>query len=182
MNTMNSWRMKKLSAIGLATLFSLSQSASFAMGGGNKYVDAQTGVTYSVYEPKTLLGLPTLAFQLRPCRLNPGQDEYLFASYGGAEVGITLVETSAAYNCTGLDKPHSLGTIMINGVKAKVGMYCVATSCPANKFSHYGGEISFIAPGTKYLKPTFIRIGTQGGFSLKQLISFAQGVKRIGSK
>jgi hypothetical protein len=179
---MNSLRRKRLSTIALAALFSLSQSTSFAMGSGNKYVDAQTGVTYSVYEPKTLLGLPTLTFQLRPCRLHPGQDEYLFASYGGAEVGITLVETAAAFNCTGLDTPHSLGNVIINGVKAKVGMYCVAANCPANKFSHYGGEISFIAPGTGYLKPTFIRIGTQGGFSLKQLISFAQGVKRIGSK
>jgi hypothetical protein len=179
---MNPLRIKKLASLALAALFSLSQSTSFAMGSGNKFADAQIGVTYSVYEPKNLLGLPALAFQMRPCREYPGHDEFLFASYGGAELGIALVETSAEFNCTGLDKPHSLGTIMINGVKAKVGIYCIANTCPANKFSHYGGEISFIAPGTKYVKPTFIRIGTQGGFTLKQLIAFATGLKRIGTK
>ena len=173
---------KRVSAL-LALLLSISfLSPATAMGSGNKYSDLQTGVSFSVYEPTHTLGLSTLAFQVRPCRLFPTHEEFLFASFGGMDRGIALVETSAQYNCTGLDNPQSLGTIVINGIKAKVGIYCATQKCPANKFSQHGGEITFITPRTKLFKPTFIRVGTQGGFSLKQLISFAKGLKPISAK
>jgi len=163
-------------------LSSIFTSPAFAMGSGNKYSDMQTGVTYSIYEPNNTLGLPTLAFQVRPCRLYPHREEYLFASFGGMDRGIALVETSAQYNCTGLDKPQPLGTIDINGIKAKVGIYCATNTCSAKTFSQHGGEITFVTPKTKMLKPTYIRVGTQGGFSLKQLIAFATGLKPIKAK
>jgi len=166
-------------AISLLTFF---VSPASAMGSGNKYSDLQTGVTYSIYEPSNTLGLPTLAFQVRPCRLHPQREEYLFASFGGMDRGIALVETSAQYNCTGLDKPQPLGTIVIKGIKAKVGIYCATNSCSAKTFSQHGGEITFVTPKTKMFKPTYIRVGTQGGFSLKQLIAFATGLKPIKAK
>ena len=149
-----------------------------AMGSGDKYSDLQTGVTYQIVKPSNTLKLKPLNFEVRPCRLFPKKDEYLLAGFGGVDQGIALVETSAKYNCTGVDNPQPLGTIKIHGVVAKVGIYC-ATKCSANTFKQHGGEISFILPKTKLLAATYIRVGTQGGFTLKQLIAFATGLKPV---
>ena len=53
-----------------------------AMGGPNPYDDAQVGLTYPVYQPMTVLGLPLTSFKLLPCAA--GQDESLYADYGKA--------------------------------------------------------------------------------------------------
>ena len=173
--------MKKLLLIPfLAVGLVLPASVASAMGSGDKFSDLQTGVTYAVYKPSNTLNLKPLNFEVRPCRLFPGKDSYLLAGYGGMDQGIALVESSAAYNCAGIDHPKSLGTISINGIKAKLGIYCSGVKCVASKFSQFGGEITFTAPGTKNLKPTFIRLGTQGSFSQAQLIKFAKGLKRVG--
>jgi hypothetical protein len=166
----------------LVSFISSSMEMGMAMGSGNKYSDLQTGVTYSVYQPTNTLGLPPLTFQVRPCRLHPGHDALLLAGFGGMDHGIALVETSAQYNCTGLDNPRPLPGVTINGIKAKVGIYCIVNTCKASDFSQYGGEITFITAGTKTLKPTFIRVGTQGGFTLNQLIAFSKGLKLVNTK
>jgi len=167
--------------LALTSALFLANSAT-AMGSGDKYQDLQTGVTYVVYKPSNTLKLPTLNFEVRPCRLFPKHDEYLLAGFGGMDQGIALVETAAQFNCTGVDHPKSLGTVMINGIKAQVGIYCAAKSCPASAFSQYGGEITFTTPKRGSLAATYIRVGTQGGFTLKQLTVFAVGLKPVGSK
>ena len=173
--------MKKLLLIPfLAVSLVLPSSLASAMGSGDKFSDLQTGVTYAVYKPSNTLNLKPLNLEVRPCRLFPGKDSYLLAGYGGMDQGISLVESSAAYNCAGVDHPKSLGTISINGIRAKLGIYCSGVKCVASKFSQFGGEITFTAPVTKNLKPTFIRLGTQGGFSQAQLIAFARGLRRVG--
>jgi len=163
----------------LAVSLVLPSSFASAMGSGDKFSDLQTGVTYAVYKPSNTLNLKPLNFEVRPCRLFPGKDSYLLTGYGGMDQGIAIVESSAAYNCAGVDHPKSLGTISINGIKAKLGIYCSGVNCVASKFSQFGGEITFTAPGTKNLKSTFIRLGTQGGFSQAQLIAFAKGLKPV---
>jgi len=159
---MKSVRSLRIIALGTAAMALISMAPqSFAMGSGNKYSDLQTGVTYGIYQPSKTLGLPVLNFEVRPCRLFPKKDEYLLAGFGGMDRGIALVETAAAFNCTGVDTPVSLGTTTINGIKAQVGIYCASKSCPASKFSQYGGEITWTAPKSKYLAATYIRVGTQ---------------------
>jgi len=173
--------MKKLLLIPfLAVSLVLPSSLASAMGSGDKFSDLQTGVTYAVYKPSNTLNLKPLNFEVRPCRLFPGKDSYLLAGYGGMDKGIALVESSAAYNCAGIDHPKPLGTISINGIRANLGIYCSGVKCVASKFSQFGGEITFTTPGAKSLKPTFIRLGTQGAFSQAQLIEFAKGLKRVG--
>lgn len=174
-------RKSRLALFALSILVTTSASAH-AMGSGDKYQDLQTGVTYVIYKPTNTLKLPVLNFEVRPCRLFPKKDEYLLAGFGGMDHGIALVETDAKYNCTGDDHPKSLGSVMINGIKAQVGIYCAASNCPATAFSQYGGEITFVAPKRGSLTSTYIRVGTQGGFSLKQLTAFAIGLKPVGIK
>lgn len=154
---------------------------SFAMGSGDKYVDLQTGVTFQILKPTVKLGLPDLNFEVRPCRLYPEKDEYLLAGFGSADRGIALVETAAAFNCTGKDKPKFLKMIEINGIKAKVGIYCPA-QCSAKSFKDYGGEITFTVPKSDSLAATYVRVGTQGGFTLKELRTFARGLKPVMEK
>jgi hypothetical protein len=175
--------MRKFHLLLLSFLTLIAGSVSaHAMGSGDKYQDLQTGVTYVIYKPTNTLKLPVLNFEVRPCRLFPKKDEYLLAGFGGMDHGIALVETHAKYNCTGVDHPKSLGSVMINGIKAQVGIYCAASNCPATAFSQYGGEITFVAPKRGSLTSTYIRVGTQGGFSLKQLTAFAIGLKPVGIK
>jgi len=170
----------KIRSLALALLVLLtSQSPAFAMGSGNKYVDLQTGVTYRVLQPTNTLKLPVLNFEVRACRLHPGKDEYLLAGFGGMDHGIALVETAAAFNCTGVDDPQPLGTVMINGTKASIGIYCATGKCKASEFTQRGGEISFVVPASQGLKATYIRLGTQGGFTQAQLITFAKGLKPV---
>lgn len=163
-----------------SALISFSPVAT-AMGSGDKYQDLQTGVTYVIYKPTNTLKLAPLNFEVRPCRLFPKKDEYLLAGFGGMDHGIALVETAAAFNCTGIDHPQSLGKIKINGITADLGIYC-ATKCPASSFSQHGGEISFVTPKSKYLGATYIRMGTQGGFTVDQLTTFAKGLKPVSKK
>ena len=174
--------MKKALAVVVAVLVTLLWgSASFAMGSGDKYQDLQTGVTYQVLKPTNTLNLKPLNFEVRPCRLFPKKDSYLLAGFGGMDQGIALVETAAAFNCTGVDSPQPLGTIKINGITAKLGIYC-ATKCASTTFVQHGGEITFTVPKSKTLGATYIRLGTQGGFTIKQLTAFATGSKLVGSK
>jgi len=155
-----------------------------AMGSGDKYQDFQTGVTYVVYKPSpaTIKELPPLNFEVRPCRLFPKRDEYLLAGFGGMEVGISLVETSAKFNCTGLDNPSVIQKIEIKTLSATLGIYRPTKSCTSADISKYGGEITFTAPASKGLQSTFIRVGTRGYITYKQLLAFAAGLKPVGSK
>jgi hypothetical protein len=70
----------------VATLAALAVPAA-AMGGPNPYEDAQVGLTYPVYQPMTVLGLPLTSFKLLPCAA--GQDESVSATYGKAYTPIS---------------------------------------------------------------------------------------------
>lgn len=53
-----------------------------ASGSPNPWEGAQVGLTYPVYQPKTVLALPRSSFKLLSC--GAGQDESVFATYGSA--------------------------------------------------------------------------------------------------
>jgi hypothetical protein len=53
-----------------------------AMGSPNPYENAQVGLNYPVYQPKTVVGLSMSSFKLLSCAA--GQDESVYATYGKA--------------------------------------------------------------------------------------------------
>jgi hypothetical protein len=70
-----------------------------ASSGPNPWEGAQVGLTYPVYQPKTVLALPRASFKLISC--GAGQDESVFATYGtaynsssnyGKTVGFSIAE------------------------------------------------------------------------------------------
>ena len=170
--------MRKL-AISLVALLLLLLNSPLAPASSDKYQTLQSQVSYQVYQPSNTLGLKPLNFEVRPCRLFPKREKYLLAGFGGMDHGIALVETSAQYNCTGVNNPQPLGTITINGIRANVGIYCASKNCKKSDFTTHGGEITFVTPKTKSRASTYIRVGTQGGFTLNQLITFANGLKVV---
>ena len=58
----------------------IGASPSLAMGSGNKFVDAQTGLTYTVHKPSNTLSMPGKLFQLLDCQ--PDEEQWLYAKYG----------------------------------------------------------------------------------------------------
>ena len=170
--------MRKL-AISLVALLLLLLNSPLAPASSDKYQTLASQVSYGIYKPSNTLGLKPLNFEVRPCRLFPKREKYLLAGFGGMDNGIALVETTAQYNCTGVDNPQPLGTTTINGITAQVGIYCSTKKCTKSDFMTHGGEITFVTPKTKTRASTYIRVGTQGGFSLNQLIAFANGLKLV---
>jgi hypothetical protein len=169
--------MRKI-VVALLTIGAISLGSSAATG-ADQYQALASQVSYGIYKPSNTLGLKPLNFEVRPCRLFPKRDKYLLAGFGGMDQGIALVETSAQYNCTGEDTPQPLGTITINGIKGNIGIYCASKKCTKSDFLTHGGEITFVTPKMKSRAATYIRVGTQGGFTLNQLITFANGLKLV---
>jgi hypothetical protein len=150
--------MRKL-AISLVALLLLLLNSPLAPASSDKYQTLASQVSYGIYKPSNTLGLKSLNFEVRPCRLFPKRDKYLLAGFGGTDHGIALVETSAQYNCTGVDNPQPLGTTTINGIRANVGIYCTSKNCTKSDFMTHGGEITFVTPKTKTRASTYIRVG-----------------------
>ena len=53
------------------------------MGSGDPYLDAQTGLTYSLYKPVNTLGLPQTAFKVLVCGGGGEELQYSKDFYGG---------------------------------------------------------------------------------------------------
>ncbi|HTT90034.1 MAG TPA: hypothetical protein VMF65_10820 [Acidimicrobiales bacterium] len=105
-----------------------------ASGSPNPWEGAQVGLTYPVYQPKTVLGLPLSSFKLISC--GPGQDDSVFALYGkaytppsnyGKLTGFSIGE-GYPYICANPGTAKSVGTWTVgipNGsVKVRVSVYC----------------------------------------------------------
>ena len=59
--------MKHLLPILLTASLLATPFTAHAMGSGNQYVDAQTGLTYSLYKPVNTFNLKLSKFQLLQC-------------------------------------------------------------------------------------------------------------------
>ena len=105
-----------------------------ASGNPNPWDGAQVGLTYPVYQPKTLLSVPMSSFKLLPC--SGGQDESIFATFGKAYTPISnygkvkgfSVAEGYPFICAnpGTAKQVGVWTVGIpNGsVRVHVSVYC----------------------------------------------------------
>ncbi len=116
-----------------ALLAALAVPAS-AMGSPNPYENAQVGLTYPVYQPKTVLGLPISSFKLLSC--GTGKDESVFATYGKAYTPVANLGKLAGFSiaegfpavCNNPGTSWQVGVWNVgipNGsVKVRVSVYC----------------------------------------------------------
>ena len=82
-----------IAALGLT----LISTPAFAMGSGNKYQDAQTGLSYQIYQPGTTGDLLLRSFNLLTC--GPKNEQSLAAIYG-EDRSIQFLENDAAVKCS----------------------------------------------------------------------------------
>jgi hypothetical protein len=174
---------KKLLAIALISSL-LFSSPTIAMGSTNKFADAQTGLTYTVYKPSTTLGMPGKVFQLIDCL--PDEEKWLYVKYGGTIRYIEIMQTMAGVKCSDPGVAKLLKPVVINGVKAQVYVYCDPAKtasfakCGTTDILRLGGYLIFTTKAAKGLKGTEIQVQGMGGITYAQLVSVAKGLKPVG--
>ena len=175
--------MRKLFASALIAAL-LFPASAFAMGSGDKYSDAQTGLTYTVYKPSNTLSLPGKLFQLIDCQ--PGEEQWLYAKYGGSSRYIEIMETMAGVKCSNPGLSKLLKPVVINGIKAQVYVYCDPTKaasfkkCGTADIVRMGGYLMFTTKAGKILQGTEIQVQASAGVSYAQLLTVAKGLKPVG--
>lgn len=175
--------MRKIFASLLIATF-LFPSTAIAMGSGDKFSDAQTGLTYTVYKPSKTLGLPSKLFQLIDCQ--PAEEQWIYAKYGGTIRYIEIMQTMEGVKCSDPGIAKLLKPVVINGIKAKVYVYCDPAKaasfkkCGTEDIMRVGGYLSFTTKASKLLMGTEIQVQAIGGITYAQLLSVAKGLKPVG--
>ncbi len=174
--------MRKAVAIALCAVF-LSPLTAIAMGSGDKFSDAQTGLTYTVYKPSNTLGLTASKFQLITCGM--GSEQWIYVKYGGTKRYLEIMQTMAGVKCSDPGLSKYLKTMPINGVSAKLYVYCDPTKAAAFKkcgtadIERVGGYLMFTNKAAKNLKRTEIQVQAIGGITYAQLLSVAKSLKTV---
>ena len=178
------YEMKRVCALALTALLLAPLSAA-AMGSGDKYSDAQTGLTYTVYKPSYTVGLTASKFQLLPCGV--GAEQWIYVKYGGTKRYFEIMETKAGVKCSDPGLSKYLKTVTINGVKAKLYVYCDSRSlsnykkCSLEDIARVGGYFMFTNKAGKNLKRTEIQVQVIGGITYTQLLAIAKSLKTVSA-
>jgi hypothetical protein len=171
--------MRKLLLSLLILITSLPTSA-FAMGSGDPYLDAQTGLTYSLYKPVNTLNLSQTKFQLLPC--GGGGEEWVYTRFSKAKKKIEIMQTMKGAHCSDPGLSVKLSSVKINGVSASLFAYCdptntsAAKKCSTKDISRVGGYLLFKLPGYYRMKATNVQVQAGGGITYTQLISVARSL------
>ncbi|TRZ71426.1 MAG: hypothetical protein D4Q78_06540 [Streptomycetaceae bacterium] len=174
--------MRKAIAAALCALF-LSPLTAIAMGSGDKFSDAQTGLTYTVYKPSNTLGLGLNKFQMISCGM--GSEQWIYAKYGGTKRYLEIMQTMAGVKCSDPGLSKYLKTLPINGVSAKLYVYCdpmnaaAFKKCATADIARVGGYLIFTNKAAKNLKRTEIQVQAIGGFTYAQLLTVAKSLKSV---
>ena len=80
-----------------AGILALGAIPALAMGSGNPYQDAQTGLNYVVYQPSYTAGLALKHFGMTTCGV--GRDESISVQYGSGKKYFSLTESSIKNIC-----------------------------------------------------------------------------------
>lgn len=174
--------MRKAIAIALCAVF-LSPLTSMAMGSGDKFSDAQTGLTYTVYKPSNTLGLSASKFQLISCGM--GSEQWIYVKYGGTTRYLEIMQTMAGVKCSDPGLSKYLKTLSINGISAKLYVYCDPTKpaafkkCSTADIGRLGGYLIFTNKAAKNLKRTEIQVQAIGGITYAQLLTVAKSLKTV---
>ncbi|HXW80145.1 MAG TPA: hypothetical protein VEJ84_11645 [Acidimicrobiales bacterium] len=165
-----------------------------ASGSPNPWEGAQVGLSYPVYQPKTVLALPQSSFGLLSC--GTGQDESVFATFGTAYTPISNYGKTAGFSmaegypfiCSnpGTAKQVGIWTVGIpNGtVKVRVSVYCDPAqfkSCNTASGVKNGYVLQWAQP---YKSSQFLKKQTQmfidtSKLTLAQALHIVAGVRSL---
>ena len=174
------------------TLFSalllaiLLPSTASAMGSGNPYLDAQTGLTYSLYKPVNTVGLTQSKFQLLTC--GGGGEQWVYTSFAKGKKKIEIMQTMKGAHCSDPGLSVKMTSIKINGISSAVHVYCdptnvaLAKKCSTNDAAKVGGYLLFNLPGYYGMKATTLQVQATGGVTYAQLIAVARSMTPASTK
>jgi hypothetical protein len=182
--------------VGCGAMLATLAVPAAAMGGPNPYDDAQVGLTYPVYQPMTVLGLPLTSFKLLPCPA--GQDESVYATYGKAYAptsnlgklpGFSIAEGYPTI-CNHPGTSWQVGIWNVGIPKAmvsvKVSVYCspaVLKYCTVANGAKSGYVLQWAQPyqfGTSPAKQTQMFIDTSL-LTLPQAFHIVAGIRALGT-
>jgi hypothetical protein len=138
-----------------------------AMGSGNQYQDAQTGLSYQIWQPGkgSTKDLTLRSFKLLSCGAK--NEQWLAAIYGETR-SIQFLETDAAVKCSNPGLGKQVATASINGQIAKIVAFCDPAnakqwkSCSTADIHNYGGYAMWNTKPTKLLHGTSIEVLISG--------------------
>jgi hypothetical protein len=181
-------------AAGSAAVVAALAIPAAASGNPNPWGGAQVGLTYPVYQPKTVLALPLTSFKLVPCQ--GGQDGSIFATFGqaytppsnyGKVVGFSVAE-GYPYICANAGEAKQVGVWKVgipNGVvKVRVSVYCDPekfTSCTTASGVKNGYVLEWAQPyksGTSPKKQTQMFMDTSQ-LTLPQALHIVAGIRSL---
>ena len=172
--------LKKLVSLA-AVIAVVSSNPAFAMGSGNKYQDAQTGVSYQILQPTFVGDLLIRSFNMQSC--GASNEQWLAAIYG-EDRSIQFLETDAAIKCSNPGLGVKVATAKINGNKATIVAFCDPVkkkqwkNCKTSDIHNYGGYAIWKVPATKRLHGTEVEV-LVSGFTYADLLKIARGMKPL---
>ena len=172
--------LKKALALITATSLLLPSTAS-AMGSGNKFQGAQTGVSYQILQPGYVGDLLIRSFNMQSC--GSKNEQWLAAIYG-EDRSIQFLETDAAVKCSNPGLGVKVATAKINGNKATIVAFCDPANkkqwknCKVSDIHNYGGYAIWKVPATKRLHGTEVEV-LVSGFTYAELLKIARGLKPV---
>lgn len=152
-----------------------------AMGSGNKYVDAQTGLSYQIFQPSFTQDLTLRSFKLLSC--GPTGEQWLAAIYG-EQRSVQFLETDAAVQCSNPGLGVKVATATINGSRATIVAFCDPANakqwknCKTSDISNYGGYAMWKTKPTKLLHGTSVEV-LVSGVTYSNLLKMARGLKSV---
>ena len=181
---MYSPNMRKIISSAVVALLArvLIQNPASAMGSGNKYSDAQTGVSYQILQPGSTGDLTLRMFNMQSC--GAGKEQWLAAIYGETR-SIQFLETDASVKCSNPGLGVKVATATINGNMATIVAFCdPATpaqwkSCKTSDIHNYGGYAMWKVPPTKLLHGTEVEV-LVSGLTYADLLKLARAMKPVG--
>jgi hypothetical protein len=181
-----------VAGMGTATLLAALAVPAAASGSPNPWEGAQVGLTYPVYQPKTVLGLARASFRLLSC--GAGQDESIFATYGkaysppsnfGKTMGFSVAE-GYPYICANPGTAKQVGVwkvgIPYGTVNVRVSVYCDPEqfdTCTTATGVKNGYVLEWAQPyqSTQYLKKATQMFIDTSRLTLPQALHIVAGVR-----
>ena len=159
----------------------ISTSSALAMGSGDKFQDAQTGLTYIVYKPSETAGLKLTSIKLLDC--GAGLEQWVAVKYGSGKKFIEIFQNMSGKPCSDPGLSKKLANVKVNSATSQVHVYCDPSKpsafkkCTTTDIAKVGGYLMFTATNKLGMKATQIQVQGVGGITYKQLLAVAKSLK-----
>jgi hypothetical protein len=164
----------------ILTINFFTLESSYAMGSGDRYVDAQSGLSYGLYKPVDTLNFRLKEFKLLPC--GGGGEEWLYINFIKGKKSLSALESAEGTHCSNPGLSQNLGKVKVNNGVAELHVYCGYNQlashrkCGLSDLSKNGGFLLLTLPGYYGFKGVNLQIEASGGVSYVELIKFAKGL------